>query len=369
MKVLILSCSMGEGHNSAAKAVYEAVIDSGNEALITDVLSFGGKKPPKIAEGSYRSIVTKAPRVFGAIYKVGGAYNATGLRSPVYFVNTLYAEKLRDYIIENGYTAVVATHLFAMQALTHIRRKYKDFSVKCYGVLTDYTCIPFFNESELDAFFVPHKEAAAECARKGMDKSRLINIGIPVSLKFNISHTKDEARKMLSLPSGKIFVVMTGGLGCGNAVELCRGLLSGADKDTYIYVLYGKNEGLHETLKECFKDNDNVRTVGFTDKVALYMKSADVLLTKPGGISSTEAAVTNVPLIHTMPIPGCETKNADLFERNAMSIKALSPKKAAEQALLLINDPEKCERMRNNQRAQINANAARDIVAYIKEHD
>ena len=77
--------------------------------------------------------------------------------SPVYYANSKYAPGLREYIEGKGFDAVVSTHLFPMEALTAIRKK-GGFNIPCYGVLTDYTCIPFFGETKLDGYFIPHEE-------------------------------------------------------------------------------------------------------------------------------------------------------------------------------------------------------------------
>ena len=114
---------------------------------------------------------------------------------------------------------------------------------------------------------------------------------------------------------------MTGGVGCGNVIEIINELINKVDNNTFIVALVGKNKELKKEISACF-NSEKVLPVGFTDKVELYMDASDILLSKPGGLSSTEAAVKRIPLIHTMPIPGCENKNANLFEKKGMSIVA-----------------------------------------------
>lgn len=145
MKALILSCNTGEGHNSAARAIHEELLDRGEESVFMDTLAFGKMKISSVVTSSYSSIVTKSPGVFGFAYKVGDLCSNTKMTSPIYLANTLYTKNLYEFIIDNQFDAIVSTHLFAMEALTHIRRKYQ-LGAKCYGVLTDYTCIPFFRD-------------------------------------------------------------------------------------------------------------------------------------------------------------------------------------------------------------------------------
>ena len=98
------------------------------------------------------------------------------------------------------------------------------------------------------------------------------------------------------------------------------------------------------------------------------MKASDVLITKAGGLSSTEAAAANIPLVHMYPIPGCETENARLFMENGMSYWAKDPEEAVREACRLAVDTEAAEKMREAQRRQINPMAARDIVQKVMEY-
>ena len=365
MKILILSCRTGEGHNSAAKAVKEALDGFGAECELADALTFSGRRPNEIVTNSYNRIIVKAPGMFGLIYKAGDLYSSTGLASPVYWANSLYAERLRAYIENGGFSAVVCSHLFPMEALTWLKRR-GEITQKCFGILTDYTCIPFFHETDLDAYFIPHTEVAKECLEKGMAAEKLLTTGIPVRQTFSDRVKKQTAREQLSIPAEcKLFLIMTGGIGCGKVFDVCDGILAKSGEDACVVVLSGRNGQLKADLDSRYSLDARVRAVPFTTEVSLYMNAADVLLTKPGGISTTEAAVANVPLCHTMPIPGCETKNAALFEKRGMSVRANSPREAAEKALALMEDNVLRERICKMQRKQINPHASRDIAAYV----
>ena len=99
-------------------------------------------------------------------------------------------------------------------------------------------------------------------------------------------------------------------------LELARRLKENEE----IVVICGNNKKLEETLKRELRRDRRVRILGFTEQVAEYMEACDVIFTKPGGLSSTEAAVSRIPIIHTNPIPGCENRNLEFFEERHMSI-------------------------------------------------
>ncbi|MGN1001706.1 MAG: UDP-N-acetylglucosamine 2-epimerase [Oscillospiraceae bacterium] len=365
MKVLILSCFTGEGHNSAAWAVEEALIRNGAECELADPVAFAGEKAQNFVSGCYNNMIKKRPGAFGAVYKVGSLYSATKAPSPIYWANSLYAQKLYDYIREQGFDAVVATHLYGMEAMTAIRRKL-GAAIPSYGVLTDYTCIPFFRDTVLDGYFAPHEEMKAELVREGIPEERVIVSGIPVSARFREHLPREEARERLSIPRDKqVYLLMTGGVGCENISELCDELLHSERDDFAAYVLVGRNEELKKTLDARYAGDERLKTVSFTRQVNLYMNAADVMLSKPGGLSSTEAAVANVPLVHFRAIPGCETQNAIFFSSHGMSVWAKTKQEAVADLEELARDGERAERMRAMQRQTINPDAAGDIARHM----
>lgn len=126
-----------------------------------------GEPGPLSFDKILNRISTKAPELFGMMYHAGAMYSATGVTSPVYLANIRHARQLREFILARGYDAVVCSHLFPMETLTFLRR-HEDLPVRCYGVLSDYTCIPFLAETELDGYFLPHTDVRADCVSAGM---------------------------------------------------------------------------------------------------------------------------------------------------------------------------------------------------------
>ena len=364
MKVLLLSCSTGEGHNHCALAVKEALERKGHQAEFLDMLNMFGDPGPLSFDKILNRISTRAPDVFGMMYHAGQMYSATGVTSPVYLANTRHARQLYDFICANGYDAVVCSHLFPMETLTHLRRHGLN-PAKSYGILSDYTCIPFLVETDLDGYFVPHEEVRGDCARAGVPAEKLYTTGMPVAERFTVCMTKQEAREALGLPQEKkIYLVMTGGIGCGDAVTLCSAIRRVPDEDSLLCVLPGRNEELRSALESEYH-GQGVLTVPFTDKVAVYMRAADVLLSKAGGISSSEAAVAGVPLVHTMAIPGVETLNAEFFARHGMSFFAKNADEAARFADRLIYDGKTAKRMLAAQGRELPKDGAERIADII----
>ena len=365
MKVLILSCDTGEGHNSAAAAVAGALTQRGIESHVFDPLVLAGKYAERFVSGAYTTIMKKAPSAFNALYRAGDIYSSTGITSPVYHANARYAANLRAFIETNGYDRVVCTHLYPMETLTAIRKS-GDFTVPCYGVLTDYTCIPFLAETDLDGYFIAHEDLRAELVEKGIPSDRIIVTGIPVDEKFAHHMEKAAARNYLAIPQNQdVFLIMSGGIGVGNAGAICDEILRRHSGAFTVYIFVGHNSDLKQTLEEKYAGNEHVRIVTFTKKVNVYMNAADVMISKPGGLTSTEAAVAQVPLVQLLVYTACEAPNIAFFSSHGLSERAENAADAAEKAVALVRDKARAEAMREAQRNTIAPDAADKIAERI----
>lgn len=366
-KVLILTCSTGEGHNSAAYALRTAFEARDVVCELADPVSFRSDRMKEVVASLYNRTIKKAPQVFGAVYRLGDAYSASNLPSPVYWANARYAEKLRAYILEQKFDAVICTHLYGMEAMTAILKD-PEFQVPCYGVLTDYVCIPFLDETRLTGYFVPERQTRNHLVEKGIREDTICITGIPVDRAFTNHPDARRARTELGLPlDKKLILTMTGGVGCENMEGFCARVMESLKKDAMLVVLVGKNDVLKRRLDEKFGHLDTFRTVPFTKQVSLYMSACDVLISKPGGLSSTEAAVANIPQVHFHAIPGCETYNARYFSEHGMAFLARNEQEAVNFATTLAYHPDIAEGMREMQRAFINPHAADDIVQKVMQ--
>ena len=371
MKVLILSCNTGGGHNSAAKAIKEIFDEKGHTCDITDVLAFGGQKASDLVCDAYIEMVKKTPQLFGKIYKMGnkvGQFNQENgkLRSPVYLVNKLYADALEDYIKQNEYDAVVCVHIFAAEAMTNLK-KHGRISIPFYFVATDYYCSPMLEETIPNAIFIAHKDSTFTYLNHGIDKKLLVPTGIPVSQKFLSKKDKSQARAQLGLTNtDQVFLLMSGSMGFGDLIDTTRYIFEHGNDNTRVIAITGHNEELYKNLESQFKNENRLILVGFTNQVSDYMDASDVLLTKPGGLSSTEALAKGIAIIHTAPIPGCETENTQFFTEHHLSLCAKEPEDAGRLAVALMNEPFMREQILAAQDHFRCKDSARQIVEFIE---
>lgn len=371
MRVLILSCNTGEGHNSSAKAIKTYMDCVGLDSKIEDTLAIASPAVSARVSKAYNYSIRG--RLFYNLYNIGDfvSNHLTRVKSPVYYANRLYADKLYQYICRYDCDAIVAVHLFAAEALTALKRDYK-LSVPTLFVMTDYTCIPFIGETELDMYAIPHKDLIGKFESGGIPKERLIATGIPVS-RAEVSRPKNDARNLAnstfgwSDSSGYWFMIMGGSMGFGDMERLIAELCNRTTESDRIICICGQNKERQATLSKQFAEFQQVKVLGYTDQIALLMDCCDVLLSKPGGITSTEAIIRNIPLIHTSPIPGLEDKNGQFFHARNMSYYTTDTHKQVEIAIRLCNDLPFREQMLKSQRENANNRTCDMIVNILME--
>ena len=361
MKILLLSCGTGGGHDSAAHAISDKLKEFNIESQIIDSIRLSNQKFSNTVNQTYINMVVKRPNLFKKVYHLGELYSKLKIKSPVYGINKLFANNLEKYIIDNNYDLVICTHLFPCETLTTIKKR--NPNIHFIAVATDYVSIPFWEETNPDYFVIPSKDLYQDFMKKGISKDKLLPFGIPVSPKNEHKFTKLEARRQLSLPINKqIILIMTGSMGFGKNNETIN-LIKENFHNAYIVVICGTNKKMKETLDKTYRDG-KVITIPFTNSINIYMDACDVILTKPGGLSSTETAVKNIPTIFTDPIAGCETHNAKFYEERHMAFCVNNNNHLIEYLNILLSDQKVVEEMKRNQNKYINKKAAEDICKF-----
>ena len=319
MKTLILSCDMGGGHNSAAKALAQWGERNGIPCEIADTLSFISTDFSKTMSDLY--IFTTKSNLIKVIYRTGEIVpRSRRVKSPVYIANKIYCKRLCDHILEGGFTSVICTHVFPAEAMTALRRAgLLPSGLRTVFVQTDYDALTLMKDLEVDGIVIPHPHLIEECVAIGARRDLLHPFGIPVSEECWKHRDRTAAREecaALFSDSGNIgisarwYLIMSGSMGFGKTGELIRTILEAEGREVEI----------------------------FSVCVPLLMDACDVLFTKPGGLSSTEAAAKRIPLIHTAPIPGCETDNARFFHYHGMSYSTTDTAQQAAVARRLCTD-------------------------------
>ena len=202
MKFLILSCKTGGGHDAAANALKLQFEKMGHEAFVFDYLTLAGEKVAKRVANAYVNTVKTVPYVFGEVYKLGMYVSKHSKESPVYKINKKMAKYLIPYLEEHHYDAIIMTHLFPAETLTYMKKENVKLPL-FVGVATDYTCTPFWEETDCDFYIIPHELLMSDFTKRGMPIDKLYPLGIPFTPKILNPISKEEAREKLQLKLNK----------------------------------------------------------------------------------------------------------------------------------------------------------------------
>ncbi len=367
MKVLILSCKTGGGHDAAGFAVKEALEARGHEAYMFDYLTLAGEKVSETVGDLYVNTVQKMPHVFGMVYRLGMVVSRITRKSPVYYVNAKMGKYLQAYMEQEHFDAVVMPHLYPAETITYMKRKGIKLPLTL-AVMTDYTCIPFWEETDCDYYIVPHEELVKQCVKRGIPEDKLIPLGIPVGEKFLKKADKKKVRRFLELPrGGRMYLLMGGSMGAGDLEKLTKELLSSLTAGEFLTVICGDNRKIFQRMKKKYQNREEVYLIGRTRQMDMYMKACDIIYTKPGGLTSTEAAASRIPIIHTAPIPGCETANRRFFVKHGMSDGPRTIEGQVKKGRELLDHPEQIQEMQKAQKEHISGCGAQKIAQFIEE--
>lgn len=369
MEALILSCGTGGGHRTAAHAVAEELIRRGHMVTELDPYELVNNDLAAKIGNAYIRLVQKAPSVFGAVYKLGDAYQKLPFHSPVYWMNGKMVKYMQNYLEEHSFDIIISTHIFPGEIFAHMKKH--GYAVpKVILIATDYTSIPFTEETNSDFYVIPSGELSAEFCKKGTPRQKLLPYGIPVRKAFSSSMTQEKARRLLQLSPDKRYLLLSGGsIGAGHirtAMRLLARYLK-EKEDTELIVICGSNHKLYKRLSRKYGKNPKLHLLQSTSKMAAYMKACNLFITKPGGLSSTEAAVAEIPMLHIPPIPGCETRNVDFFARHGMALPIRSLELQLLPLLRLMEQEKLLQEMRENQAKYINKRAVEDICDFVEK--
>ncbi|KOR26278.1 MGDG synthase family glycosyltransferase [Clostridium sp. FAM 1755] len=321
MKILILSVSAGGGHSHAAEALKSYIKLNNNEAEITviDTLKYINPLIDKVIIGSYLKTLKVTPSLFGKLYD--HSEDDDGLATVISSnFNKIMTYKLSPLIDEFNPDVIICTHPFPAEMLSIMKNKGK-LSIPSLTILTDYAPHSFWIQEYTDAYIVSNSDMIDEMVVRNVPKNKIFDFGIPVSPSFLNKYDKEKTLKELGLNINiPTFLIMGGSLGIGKISDLYSELIK-IEQDIQIIIITGNNKKLYSQLNK-LKETSNKGTsiIGFTNKVNKYMQCCDLLLTKPGGLTITEALISNIPMAIFSPIPGQEEKNAEFLLRHNLAV-------------------------------------------------
>ncbi|HZJ90727.1 MAG TPA: glycosyltransferase [Oscillospiraceae bacterium] len=336
-KVLLLSCSTGQGHNSCAKAIKEYFSLQGVDCEIRDALDFVSVRFAAFISWGHSFVYRHLPGLFQWGYRRSENKSSSfGETSTVYRFFASHTKKLRQYIIDESFDAVICTHQVGALMLSHIQKK-ASLDVQTAFVATDYTCYPGLHACYLEKNFISGEEQIEAYLECGIPQNQIIASGIPVRPDIFEHREKGEAKRQLNIKGSSChLLMMSGSMGCGPMKKILRYVVEELPDNTEITVICGTNKRLYRSLNRKYKIDSRIHIVGYTDEVSLYMDASDLYLTKPGGISVTEAAAKKLPMVFVNAVAGCEQYNMDFFVEIGAAVTAGTDREIATKSISLL---------------------------------
>lgn len=337
MRVLILSSNNGGGHNAVAQALKQVFEAHGDPCRVEDCLSFISEDVSQVVAKSHNFMYRHVPRLFDSGYRHTQKHSKTFMKhhSGRRMLN-LGIKNLGKAIRGGGYGAVICTHVFGAIMLTDAKAKY-DLPVVTGIVETDYTATPGTQAGSPDWHFIPAESLRDGLAALGVPREKIVASGIPVRDAFYAPSQ--------GTPEGRRILVMGGSMGAGPVPELAAALAEQLTDRESATIVCGTNRALAEALRGTYAGDRRFRVLGYEEDVSALMGVSDVLITKPGGITVTEAAVRRLPMVLVDAVAGCEGYNLDFFVKTGGAVTAESPREIARLGVEIIRDPDRRSRM------------------------
>ena len=366
-----MSASTGGGHNRAARAIKEELesrtIDNMSiECEIVDSLKLVNNTMDKVISRGYEKSALYTPKAYGSVYRFSETTIASKNEFKTNPLTSLMARKFKHLLNESTPDLIIGTHPFPMIALSTLKKNnnihslsrsesfYKSTKVDIppmISVLTDYTTHSTWIQNEIDYYIVGHEYVKELLVYEGVDSEKVKAFGIPVEKSFLSHRDRETVLTELGLSPEKLTVLLMGGsFGAGNIKETLEDLIA-IDRDFQILVITGRNEHLKDKLSKMLDStihNKNICLLGYTNKMNDILASIDVLISKPGGLTTTEALLNDVPMIVPYFIPGQEEVNLDFLTNCGAALRTTKKYSLPVLLKVLIDDPSRLDNLRKN---------------------
>ncbi len=340
-KVLILTTSTGQGHNQAADSIIEAFNNTDFECIKHDFL-VENKILNKIIVLGYQIFASKFPKLYGFFYKLT---DRNYINKSNTFIFLPIIKKLSSYINREKPDIIIGTHPFTVDMVTYL--KSKGLNIPFISVITDFKAHYTYINDLVDSYITASESTKDYLVSQGIKESIIFPIGIPIKSNF---YNKNQEVSLIRNDGYFNLLLMSGSMGLNNISYVLDELLKNKNK-LRITVVCGNNEHLKNSLlsKTNYNhSNKKLHILGFSNDISSLMDYCDVLISKPGGLTSTEAIVKNIPLIIPFAIPGQELDNTEFLISNNYAYSLKEYKEINDIVNTLIDDPDKLLKIRNN---------------------
>lgn len=366
-RVLILSASVGNGHTIAAESLKKAFEISGlaREIRHEVALKFTNPLFRRLYGKAYIDLVNNAPEVLGWMYdQLDEPWKNEKRRL---FFDKLNTQPFSKMVREYDPDWIVCTHFLPAEIVSDLKANGKLDSPQAI-VVTDFDMHALWLCRHYDRYFVALDETRYFLESLGFDAEKITVSGIPIDPVFSESKSKMEMCEKYGLDAAAPTVILSlGGFGVGRIDALLNGL-SSVRRPLQILAMCGRNEELKRKLETATAESIvRIIPVGYTKAMDEYMSASDLIVGKPGGLTTCEALAKGLVFVVVDPIPGQEERNADHLLETGAAVRSNNPATLGYKIERLLDDPKRLDEMRRNALAFARPRAAFDISATLRE--
>lgn len=366
-KILFLYLSVKSGHQKAADALQETMHSSFPliNTLGVDTINYAYPLIGRFATRAYLEMLKKIPQIWDYLYDNPDVVEATQEIRDLF--SNLNSMKLKKLIKTFHPDAIVCTHAVPCSVVATHKRK-KKLKLPLIAVITDYAAHAYWLYDEVDKYFVPSQEVKNHLMRNRIPAHKIEVSGIPVSPQFYHPLDKFKARKKLHIdPNIPTVLIMGGSQGLG-PIESILYVLQQLPIQIQVIVIAGFNKRLKKNLKKMSKKIHIPTTIlGYTEKTHTIMSGVDIIISKAGGLTSTECLATGLPMIIFNPIPGQEARNTKYLVKKGIAVKSDTLENLGQTVYKLLNNRTQLERMHERARKLWQPHANEKIAEYVKD--
>lgn len=371
-KILIFYASYGGGHLSAANSIKDYLSNhyENIDVELIDCMKYINKPIEKITTTAYNEMAKKAPWAWGKIY-------SDSQKGPLAHITTrsnqVFAIKLLRLLREKKPDLIISTHPFGSQMCSYLKRKGKITS-KIATILTDFAPHDqwLVGSDYTDYFFVAHNKMKEYLISKNIPENKIFATGIPISNKFLETFNTSKILSSLGLKENlKTVLFFAGGkfgLGKSRTLEVFNTFVNDFN-NIQVIAISGKNKKMYEEFNQIVKianKTNFIKVFEFVNNVPELMAVSDVVITKPGGLTTTESLVSGLPMIIINPIPGQEEENAQFLEHSNVGIWLKKQMNITETISNFLSDNKKLKQMKENTKKISNRNSTKDICTILE---
>jgi len=366
-RVLIMSAGAGTGHIRAAKALELSFAADGRvaEVVNNDALQYTNKLFRDFYSSFYTSLVRSAPNFLGWWYKTSDEpWHTDRMR---HMIDRLNTKPLVRFIREFDPDITVCTHFMPAGIISHLIAT-QQLQARLSIVVTDFDFHAMWLSRSFHRYFVAIDETKAHLEMLGIPNERITVSGIPIDPVFQQPVNRVEERLRLGLnPEKPVLLLSAGALGVGPTEYMVERMLN-LNSDAQTVVVCGRNDELKQRIVQLV-DNRSTRfkVLGYTDEMHKLMKTADIFIGKPGGITTSEAIACGLPMCVVSPIPGQEERNSDHLLEEGIAVKCNDLTTLPFKLERLLEDPDRLARMKLNALRFAKPDASATIVDTLLE--